>query len=132
MPICVCVQNKAKQSKQTNVIHLTVLTPLILLTNLLFFLGSEIVLDVEGLANLLRGFALDEVSNRPASKIEELMNVEVVCGKDEFKDGVEIDLAEFLVPIVDGVVHLCTVISARGRSVAFMMIAVFNDLLHDL
>ena len=33
-----------------------ILTPLIFLSNLLLFLGSEVILDVECLANLLRGF----------------------------------------------------------------------------
>ena len=33
-----------------------ILTPLIFLSNLLLFLRSEVILDVECLANLLRGF----------------------------------------------------------------------------
>lgn len=37
--------------------YLTLLAPLILLANLLLLLGSEIVLDVESRADLLRGLA---------------------------------------------------------------------------
>ena len=54
--------------------------PLVLATNLVFLLGSEVVLDVEGLANLLRRLALDHVGDGLAADIEELLDVEVVGG----------------------------------------------------
>ncbi len=54
---------------------LAVFGPLVLATNLVFLLGSEIVLDVESLADLLRGLPLDHVRNRLASDIEQGLDI---------------------------------------------------------
>jgi hypothetical protein len=37
-------------------------------------------LNIEGLANLLRRFALDHVGDRLAADVEKGLNVQVVCG----------------------------------------------------
>lgn len=57
---------------------LAVLGPLVLPTNLLLLLGSEVVGDVESLSDLLRGLALDHVGHGLASDIQEGLDVEIV------------------------------------------------------
>jgi len=54
------------------------LSPLILTADLVLFLRSEVVLDVEGLANLLWRLALDHVGNGLAAHVEKSFDVEVV------------------------------------------------------
>lgn len=49
---------------------LTLITPLILLANLLFLFRGEVVLDVEGDANFLRGFSFDHIGDSLAGKVE--------------------------------------------------------------
>jgi hypothetical protein len=58
--------------------NLAILGPLVLAADLLLFLGSEVVGDVEGLTDLLWGFALDHVGDSLASHIKEGLDVEVV------------------------------------------------------
>lgn len=57
---------------------LAILGPLVLTTNLVLLLGSEVVLDVERLADLIGRLALDHVGNSLAADIEERLDVEVV------------------------------------------------------
>lgn len=52
--------------------------PLVLPTDLLFLLRGEVVLDVEGLADLLRSLALDHVSNSLARQVQQPLDVEIV------------------------------------------------------
>lgn len=54
--------------------------PFVLTTDLIFLLGSKVVLNVEGLADLFRGLALDHVCDGLAANIEEGLDVEVVGG----------------------------------------------------
>lgn len=56
----------------------SLLSPLVLTTDLILLLRREVVLDVEGLPDLLGGFALDHVGNSLASNIEERLDVKVV------------------------------------------------------
>lgn len=51
------------------------LGPLILTTNLIFLLGGEVVLDVEGFADLFGGLALDHVGDGLAAHVEESFDV---------------------------------------------------------
>lgn len=46
------------------------LCPFILATNLILLLGCKIVLDIEGLTNLLRRLALDHIRNGLAANIK--------------------------------------------------------------
>ena len=55
-------------------------SPFILTTDLLLFLGREVVLDVERLSNLFRRLALDHVGDRFATDVEKCFDVKVVCG----------------------------------------------------
>jgi hypothetical protein len=54
------------------------LSPLVLAADLLLLLGSKVVLDVERLANLLGGLALDHVGHGLAADIEKGLDVHVV------------------------------------------------------
>lgn len=54
------------------------LSPLVLAADLVLLLGSEIILDVEGLADLLRGLALDHVSDGLAADVKEGLDIQVV------------------------------------------------------
>lgn len=59
---------------------LSVLSPLVLTTDLLLFLGGEIVCDVESLADLLRRLALDHVGHSLAADIEKRLDIkEIGC-----------------------------------------------------
>ena len=50
--------------------RLSVLGPLVLATDLLLLLGSEVVRDVERLANLLGGLALNHIGHRLAADVQ--------------------------------------------------------------
>ena len=65
------------------------LGPLILTTNLILFLGREVILNVEGFADLFWGLALNHVGNGLAADVEESLNVEIVCSlcRDMRKNG---------------------------------------------
>lgn len=56
----------------------TVLSPLVLAADLFLLLGGEVVGDVERLANLLWGLALDHVGNGLATDVKEGLDIEVV------------------------------------------------------
>jgi hypothetical protein len=60
--------------------RLAILGPLVLAANLLLLLRSEVVLDVEGLADLVGRLALDHVGDGLAADVEERLDIEVVCG----------------------------------------------------
>lgn len=59
---------------------LTIFGPLVLATDLVFLFGSEIVLDVESLADFLRGLSLDHVGDSFASDVEQRLDIEVIGG----------------------------------------------------
>jgi hypothetical protein len=59
-------------------VPLLVFAPLVFLAHLLFLAGSEVVLDVESLADLLGGLALDHVGDSLAGHIKKAFNVQVV------------------------------------------------------
>jgi len=54
------------------------LSPLILTADLILLFRREVVLDVEGLTDLLWGFALDHVGNSLAPNVKERLDVKVV------------------------------------------------------
>ena len=54
------------------------LGPLILTTNLILFLGGEVILDIEGFADFFWGLALDHIGNGLAADVEESLNVEII------------------------------------------------------
>ena len=54
------------------------LSPLILTADLVLLFRREVVLDVEGLTDLLGGFALDHVGNSLAPNVKERLDVKVI------------------------------------------------------
>lgn len=60
--------------------HLAVLGPLVLAADLVLLLRCEVILDVEGFADLLWGLALDHIGNGLAADIEKGLDIEVVGG----------------------------------------------------
>jgi hypothetical protein len=59
---------------------LTILSPLVLATDMLLLFRSEVVRDVECLADLLRGLALNHVGHRLAANVKERLDVQIVGG----------------------------------------------------
>lgn len=53
--------------------------PLILPPDFLLLLRGEVIFDVECLANLLGGLALDHVSYGLAGQIQQILDVQIVC-----------------------------------------------------
>ena len=58
--------------------NLTILSPLVLTSNLLFLLRGEVVGDVEGLSDFLWRLALDHVRNGLATNVEKGLDIKVV------------------------------------------------------
>ena len=54
------------------------LSPLVLTTDLVLLFRSEVVLDVESLADLLGRLALDHVGHGLAANIQETLDIEIV------------------------------------------------------
>ena len=77
------------------------LCPLVLLNNLLFFFRSEVVLDVEELADLLHALALNERGDFCAREFKKRLDVEIVGGHDDFKEHLLVHVDEVCVPLVD-------------------------------
>lgn len=61
----------------------SLLGPLVLATDLVLFLGGKVVLNIEGFADFLGGFALDHVGDGLAANVQEGLNIEVVGGLEE-------------------------------------------------
>ena len=59
-------------------VRLSVLSPLVLAADLLLLLGRKVVCDVEGLANLLGGLALDHVGHGLAADVEEGLDIQEI------------------------------------------------------
>lgn len=55
-------------------------SPLILAANLIFFFGSEVILDVESLADFLGRFAFNHIGYSLATHIEKGLDVKIVGG----------------------------------------------------
>ena len=67
-------------------IFLLLLAPLVLLADLLLLRRGEVVLDVEGLPDLLRGLPLDHVGHGLAGHIKETLDIKVIGGQDELEE----------------------------------------------
>lgn len=114
--------------------RLAVLGPLVLAADLIFLLGSEVVLDVERLADLLGGLALDHVGNGFAANIEERLDVHVVGGEDDLEQHLLVDLHEFLVPFLDvgGLLAGIGVVVLGWGGVVLVLRAPLEHLLEDV
>ena len=69
-------------------------SPLVLPADLGLLLGCEVILDVESLPDLLGSLSLDHVGNSLASKVEQSLDVEVVCSEDEVEESGLVDFDE--------------------------------------
>jgi hypothetical protein len=59
-------------------VHLAILSPLILATDLILLLRSKVICYIEGLSDLLWRLALDHVGNSLAANVKEGLDVKVV------------------------------------------------------
>ena len=66
--------------------YLSVFTPLVLLADLSLLLCGEVVDNVESLANLLRGLALDHGRDSSARQVKQRLDVHEVGGEDELEE----------------------------------------------
>lgn len=107
-------------------------TPLVLLPHLLLLAGREVVLDVEGLADLLGGLAFDHVGDGLAGHVQQALDVQVVGGQDQFEQGTLVHLEEVGVPARDVVGPLLLVLVVFGwRRVVLVVGGPLNHLLQD-
>ena len=80
--------NFARLSRKTNVDIFSLMlserlfSPSVLLSDLSFFFGSEIILDVEILSNFLNRLILDLGGNLGTRKFKKWLDIQVVCGHD--------------------------------------------------
>ena len=97
--------------------------PLILATDFLLLLGSEVILDVELLADFLRGLALDHVGDGEAGEVQKWLDVEIVCGENELEQGALIDFAKLAVKYFE------FLFAASGLAVLLrhVALAIFDD-----
>ena len=77
------------------------LGPAVLLHDLSLLLRGEIVLDVEELADLLDGLALDQGGDLGAGELEERLDIEVVGGHDDLEEHLLVDIDILGVPGFD-------------------------------
>lgn len=112
---------------------LAVLGPLVLAADLLLLLGGEVVLDVEGLADLLGGLALDHVGNSLAADVKKGLDVHVVGGEDDLEEHLLVDLHELLVPLLDvgGLLAGVGVLVLLWGRVLLVVVAPFEDFAQD-
>ena len=105
-----------------------VFAPRVLLLDLLFFLRREIIYDVEGLSDFLRGFSFDHIGNSLTAHFKQPADVEEISGQNDFEQSTLVDLEEFLVPRRNVVCALFSVLVIfRQRWVVFVM---FQPLQH--
>lgn len=113
--------------------HLAVLGPLVLATDLLLLLWSEVVRNVEGLTDLLWRLALDHVGDGLAADVEERLDIKVVGGEDDFEEHLLVDLHKLLVPLlnVSGLLAGVRIVVSAGWRVTLVVLAPLKDLGQD-
>ena len=95
----------SKLCRQNERHRLGLFTPLVLLPDLCLLLGGEVVGDVEGLADVLGGLALDHASDGGAGEVEKGLDVHVVSSEDELKEDLLLDANKVGVPLLDDFAH---------------------------
>merc|ERR1712039_152346 len=108
-----------------------VLTPAVLLPDLGLLLGSEIIHDIELLADLLRVLALNHGGHLCTREVQQALDVEVVRSEDEFKENFLLNVAVLRVPLRDTTLQqvgaLQGLLDLLWR-VVLVVLAVVNDL----
>jgi len=127
------------------------LSPLILTADLILLFRREVVLDVEGLTDLLWGFALDHVGNSLAPNVKERLDVKVVGSlgvdvsrrsplpwllkthKDDLEQHLLVHLHELLIPLIDigGLLSRVGVVVVGSDGVGTVVGAPLNDLVEN-
>mmetsp|Transcript_44538 Transcript_44538/g.82003 ORF Transcript_44538/g.82003 Transcript_44538/m.82003 type:complete len:224 (+) Transcript_44538:1-672(+) len=111
-----------------------ILTPAVLLTHLCFLLRREIIDDVELLADFLSGLAFDHRCHLCTSEVQQALDVEIVCGKDELKENLLFNVHIFGVPLRNTALHEVGALQwllDLLRWVVLVVLAVVNDLAED-
>jgi len=113
--------------------NLAILGPLILTANLILLLRGEVVLDVEGLADLLGRLALDHVCDSLASDIKQCLDIKVIGGQNDLEKHLLIHLHELLVPLlyVGCLFTGVGIVFVAGRRVMLVMLAPLDNFLED-
>lgn len=83
------------------IIRSSIFVPLVFFAGLVFFTDREVSFDVEGLADLVRGFTLDHVGDRLATNFQKLFDIHVICSTDEIVEFHVVNLEKFDIPIAD-------------------------------
>lgn len=86
--------------------HLSLLTPLVFLSDLGLLLRGEVVGYVEGLSDLLGGLALDHACHGGTGEVQQRLNVHVVGGKDELEEDLLVNRHECGVPLLYNLGHV--------------------------
>lgn len=73
--------------------------PFVFPANLFLFLGREIILDIEHFTYLLGCLSSDHVCHCFAAQIQERLDIEVVCGQDDFKELLAFHLDKVSIPL---------------------------------
>jgi len=116
------------------VTHSPILSPFVLLLDLSLLFRRKVVDDVEELADLFGGLALDHVCYRLAADIEKRLDVEVVGSQDDLEEHLLINCDELLVPLADisgALARLILVLIGVGtrERLATVVLAVLQNLL---
>ena len=112
---------------------LPVFSPLVLPTDLFLLLGGEVILDVEGLSDLLGRLSLDHVGDGLTANIQELLDVEIVGSEDDLEEHLLIDIHELLIPLLDlgGLAAGVGFVAVGDGFVVLVVFAPLNDLAQD-
>lgn len=115
------------------ILSLGFLTPLILLPNLRFLLGTKIIRNIERLANFLRCLPLDHTGHGSACQIQEWLDIHVVGGQNQLKEKYLFDGDKVGIPLLDHLGHLGRFewLFDFGHGFGTVMLAEFNDLFED-
>lgn len=107
-----------------------ILTPLILLSDLLLLLRSKVILDIEYFPDLLRRLPPDKPSDRLAGDVKKRLNIQVVRRQDQVEQLAVAELAqEVLVKVAGGPVDGDALVGGVG-GVGVVVLAVLDHTLH--
>ena len=107
--------------------------PLVLSANLIFLLGSKVILDVESFADLLGRFALDHICNGLAADIQESFDVHVIGSEDDLEEHLLVNLHELLIPLlnISGLLTGIGIVFIGRWRIVLVMFAPLDEFLED-
>ena len=109
------------------------LCPTILFHYLSFFLGREVIFNVEELSDLLYALAFDEGGNLGAREFQERLNVKIVGRHHDLEKHLLVHIDVICVPLVDDLRHVRAAqwFLDLGGLIFSHVLAEDDDLLHD-